>query len=493
MAVVPGFKHDVFISYAHFDNESDTQDIRWVSRFQADLKTALRQRLGAEPDIFFDSRNLQAHDELTILTDNAQKSAIFLAVFSPSYVKRQWTIKELEAFDQVASDRNRIVTVELLPIKEADYPPRFRQLKHAPFWWKDEREEDIAFKVTPKSNGDKYDRRLQTLAHQIEELMLELQAANRATQPHAPERLEIPVAAPPPEGPPGLSGKTVLLAQVTNDLYDERDQVLSYLKQYGVKVLPEGDYLQGGADFAKAVKADVERADYFVQMLGPYRSNRPSDLKDDPANPESKSYAQFQYDTAKLRGLPILQWRRADLDLASINHWDKPLLEGASVLAMGLQEFMKEIKKTIERDVTAAEHKVAPKTNFLFINADSSDQELTDRLLAVFENRRDWMAAGPLLEGTADEITKDLDANLTECGALMLVYGHASVPWVRAQLRRYSKIERLRDEPPRFKGILFAPPNEKAEIAWSGGFTKIECPSGLTGNDIERIMAELRR
>jgi hypothetical protein len=64
---------------------------------------------------------------------------------------------------------------------------------------------------------------------------------------------------------------------------------------------------------------------------------------------------------------------------------------------------------------------------------------------------------------------------------------------VRAQLRRYSKLERLRDEPPRFKGILFAPPIEKPEIGWSGGFAKIECPGGLTGHDIDRIMAELRR
>lgn len=494
MAVVPGFKHDVFVSYAHFDNEPDTQDIRWVSRFQADLKTALRQRLGVEPLIFFDSRNLQAHDELTILTENAQKSAIFLAIFSPSYVKRQWTIKELEAFDQVASDRNRIITVELLPIKEADYPPRFRQLKHAPFWWKDEREEDIAFKVTPKSNGDKYDRRLQTLAHQMEELMGELQAGTTRNQ-SSPQGAD-PGPAPTPQPPdalPGLSGKTVLLAQVTNDLYDERDQILAYLKQYGVKVLPEGDYMQGGGEFAKAVKADLERADYFVQLLGPYRSNRPPDLKEGPASAESKSYAQFQYDAAKQRGLPILQWRRPDLDLASINHWDKPLLEGPTVVAMGLQEFMKEIKKTIERSIAAAEHKAVPKTDFLFIDADSSDQDLTDRLLKAFEHRQDWMAAGPLLEGTAEEITKDLDANLVECGALMLVYGRASAPWVRAQLRRYSKLERMRNEPPRFKGILFAPPGEKPEIAWSGGFAKIDCPNGLTGQDIDRIMAELRR
>ncbi len=504
MAVVPGFKHDVFISYAHFDNEPDTQDIRWVSRFQADLKTALRQRLGTEPEIFFDTRSLQAHHDLEILTENARSAAVFLAIFSPSYVKREWTIKELEAFDQAASDRHRIITVELLPVKDSDYPPRFLRLKRTLFWWKDEREEDIPLKLTPKSNPDKYDRRLQTLAHQMEELMLELQ------QPAAPEppgsvagtpartngnagAVTAATEPPRPAAQTGMSSKTVLLAQVTNDLYDERDQVFAYLKQFGVKVLPQGDYMQGGPEFAMAVKADLEKADYFVQLLGPYRSNRPPDLKDEGAGAESKSYAQFQYDAARARGLPILQWRRPDLDLAPIAHWDKPLLEGPTVLAMGLQEFMKEIKKTIERDIAAADDRTVARTQFLFIDADSSDQQLTEQLLRAFENKSDWMAAGPLLEGTAEEITKDLDANLIDCSALMLVYGHANVPWVRAQLRRYSKVERLRSEPPRFRGILFAPPGHKPEIAWSGGFTKIDCEQGVTGADIERIMAELRR
>jgi hypothetical protein len=178
---------------------------------------------------------------------------------------------------------------------------------------------------------------------------------------------------------------------------------------------------------------------------------------------------------------------------------------------MGLQEFMKEIKKTIERKNAAAEKEKAKaekeaaaagngksgdgaaKTQFLFINADQSDKELTSQLLKAFEDKRDWIAAGPLFEGTAEEITKDLDANLVDCDTLLLVYGKSDAPWVRAQLRRYSKIERLRDLPPRTKLILFAPPAPKPEIAMSGGFVKIDRQDGLTGDNVEQIVAELRR
>jgi hypothetical protein len=269
-------------------------------------------------------------------------------------------------------------------------------------------------------------------------------------------------------------------------------------------VLPEGDYKQGGPEFAEAFKSDLAPAGLFVQLLGPYRSNRPPDLTEGGST-EPKSYAQFQYDTAKAAGKAVLQWRRPDIVPASINHWDKRLLDGPEVLAMGLQEFMKEIKKSIERKNAAAEKEKAKaekekdrsdgpaKTQLLFINADSSDRELTEQLLKAFEDKRDWMAVGPLFEGSAEEITKDLDANLVDCDTLLLIYGKSDVPWVRAQLRRYSKVERLREVPARVKTILFAPPAPKPEIAVSGGFSKIDFRDALGGEHVEQIVAELRR
>jgi len=488
MAFVPGFEHDVFISYAHFDNEPDAQEIRWVSRFQADLKVALCQWLGADPDIFFDNRSLQ-NQRLQELMDNARASACFLAIMSPSYMKREWTIKELEAFHSVDIEQNRLVPLELLPVKESDCHPRLLDVKRFSFYWKNSLEDDIANKVTPKLEPEKYQQRVQGIAYRIAELL-------RSISERAPPRSMM-------TGP--LVGDTILLAQVTNDLYDERDQVLAFLLQYGAKVLPEGDYKQGGPEFAEAFKADLAQASLVVQLLGPYPSSHPPDLMIEGST-QPRSYAQFQYEATKAAAKPVLQWRRPDMNLESVKtHWDKPLLDGPDVLAMGLQEFMKEIIKTIERRKADIEKEKAKaekdkskgdgrsKTELLFINADASDKDLTEQLLKAFEGKQDWIAAGPLFQGSAEEITKDLDANLVDCDTLLLVYGKADAPWVRAQLRRYSKVERLRDTPPRIKTILFAPPAPKSEIAVSGGFSKIDFQNGLTGENVEEIVAELRR
>src|SRR5262245_43982668 len=192
MAYIPGCKYDLFISYAHFDNEADTQDIRWVSRFQTDLKKALRQRLGTDPEIFFDSRDLQAHHEIDSLMGEVAGSATFVPILSPSYIKREWTMREIEAFERLQIGYNRIVTVELLPVKEYEIPQRFLRLKRMQFWWSDEAEEDVPLKLTPKSNPDKYDRRLQTLAHAMEELL-------RNIYDDRTGRAKPPVAAKPTE------------------------------------------------------------------------------------------------------------------------------------------------------------------------------------------------------------------------------------------------------------------------------------------------------
>jgi hypothetical protein len=119
MGFLSQFEHDVFISYAHFDNAGDE---RWVTRFGEDLKRALTQRLGEEPDVFFDEKALQGNEQLEELKTRAYNSAIFVPVVTPSYVKRNWTTEELNAFARNADDK-RVFAIDALPLdSESHYP-----------------------------------------------------------------------------------------------------------------------------------------------------------------------------------------------------------------------------------------------------------------------------------------------------------------------------------------------------------------------------------
>lgn len=474
MGYLPGYKHDVFVSYAHFDNEEDSQDVRWVSRFQADLKNALRQRLGEDPDVFYDTRNFEANDHVDILLENARDSAVFLPVFSPSYVSRDFTIGELKAFCERGPEATRIVTVELLPVEEEKNHPLLRGRKRTPFWWKDAAEQDIPLRLTPKFNPEMYNERLQILAHQVKKLLADMRAGTSGANEEAPTPLLQTQSTKPT--PP--TSRAVLLAQTTDDLYDDCERVRAYLEQFGVKVLPEGDFPQGGAQFVTAFDAELTRASIFVQLLGNFASRKPSDLP--------QTYAQYQYESARARGVKILQWRRPDLDLNKITHRDKALLEGPDVVAIGLEEFKGEILRLCNA-ANKPEHQHIGACHF-FINADRSDKDLADQLLKFFEDKKNWTAARPLFEGSAKDVMDDLEANLLHCRVLLLLYGNAPPTWVRAQLLRSSKLERLREEPLRLKTIVLGPPAPKAEIAWSGGFETIDCQDGSIEQHIQSTL-----
>jgi hypothetical protein len=44
-AFVPGFEHDVFVSYTHVDNRKFRGNVGWVETFVNDLREALGQKL----------------------------------------------------------------------------------------------------------------------------------------------------------------------------------------------------------------------------------------------------------------------------------------------------------------------------------------------------------------------------------------------------------------------------------------------------------------
>jgi FtsH-binding integral membrane protein len=176
MAYVPGVKNDLFISYAHVDNEPDAHNIRWVSEFVRGFGLDVRQRLGGPKDFtpFFDQSDLHAHHHLQILLENARQSAIFLAVLSPSYVAHDWTMKELKAFAEIAGDTRRIIVVEKLPLEgDEPYPDEIAQHKRTSFWRRDEPESHTPSTLTAGTSAQ-YRQILESLGHQVQQLLREM-------------------------------------------------------------------------------------------------------------------------------------------------------------------------------------------------------------------------------------------------------------------------------------------------------------------------------
>jgi hypothetical protein len=518
MTFVPGFSHDVFISYTHLDNEPDEKQVRWVSEFRKNFESHLRKRLGSDDvSLFFDSSNLEAHHELASLVENVQASAVFVAVLSRAYIARDWTIKELNAFNDgvkqgnaALANINRIVAIEVLPFEENERitallaGPKGMGIKRTRFYYKDP-ETKIDYTLQP-SNSDSYGKSIAELAENCVSLLRELKSRASAAAPKPAPAISLP-----------LSGKTVLLAQSTDDLYDEAVQVRNYLEQFGARVLPDGDYPGGGTDFAKAMRTDLEKTDLFVQLLSQHPSKRPSDLKQSEIE-QAQSYSMFQYVAAKRRGVPTLQWHRPDINTDLITHYDKQLLTSSDVRVMGLQEFLKEIKAAFERQ--AAEAAAAKRRedearqreedakrrqpentvgesggdeafdeSAFFINAYDDDLGFANLLLQAFQDKR-RNAFLSSYKGSAKEKDEEIDENWINCDGLLLVFGEAPAHWVRAQLRRYIKLAGQRKKPPRYKKLLLAPGAQPGELGVAISFDQIDCTSA-TPDVIQKFVGEL--
>jgi hypothetical protein len=112
MAYVPGFRNDIFISYAHGDDEPTlTPDGKgWVSHFRDRLATAVRQRLGAAPasipKIWIDQRDLASYVDFDLEIHDQLDAAVLLTVVSPSYRTSEYCDKELRHFLQVVQNRH---------------------------------------------------------------------------------------------------------------------------------------------------------------------------------------------------------------------------------------------------------------------------------------------------------------------------------------------------------------------------------------------------
>jgi TIR domain len=95
MAYVPGFQHDLFLSYAHADDRD------WVQLFEENLLETLGRELGHRVGVWRDVKRIRvAEDWKQDIENGIKESAAFLTIISPSYRTSDWCAKERAFFLQ---------------------------------------------------------------------------------------------------------------------------------------------------------------------------------------------------------------------------------------------------------------------------------------------------------------------------------------------------------------------------------------------------------
>ncbi len=101
MAYVPGFEHDVFVSYAHGD------DRKWVEAFVRLLQSDLDDKLGSATDVWLDTEdNRPSRDFSREIPGAVRTSAVFVLLASPTYIRSEYCVDiECKVFASTLDDR----------------------------------------------------------------------------------------------------------------------------------------------------------------------------------------------------------------------------------------------------------------------------------------------------------------------------------------------------------------------------------------------------
>jgi hypothetical protein len=465
------YDHDIFISYAHVDDEPlPGAGQGWVTTFTTCVKTKLAQKLGRNDaySLWMDYELRGGQPITPHILGRVRRSAMLLVVLSPGYVASDWCRRELETFAGFISEgqERRVFVVELDPLNEAERPPHLADLKRSRFWTANR----ISGTPRPLGNPVLDAEYYSAVDDLIREIVTELKGLKSAEPRSA-------------AATPLTSNGTVFLAEVTDDLEEQRNNVKRYLDQAGIAVLPKTGCSLHPDAFRQAVTEGLGEADLFVQLLSALPGKRPPDL--------SEGYAKCQMQLALSLGKPVLQWRSPALDMSAVQDAaQRLLLDAATVRAEGIEDFKREIRRRLDERQKEPLCQ-APTDAFVFVDMDSTtDRPLAEQLCDILgQYNAGYML--PTEDQDPRKFRKDLREKLLSCNALILIYGATTRSWVDGHLKELQKMLSLRP-PLRGLAIVEGPPDPKDRLSIMLPKMKvINCRGGVKEAEVSRFLESL--
>jgi len=481
-AYIPGFRNDIFISYASVNNQprsGEDPNSGWISTLVNDLRISVDEALGrtGSCSIWKDNRLLPGACLTDEITDSLQNSAIFLMFLSTGYLESEWCKKEkdifLKALDSRGRDLSNIIIIEKNRLEDKDVPGEFKDFKRAPFWIADDdslrsrtlRDRDLDF--GKNVYWDRINDIVTALSGKIKNLkeQYDTQLASSAATTSQLQQ--------------NNHKATIFLAEATDDLGPHREEVKRYLDQQNFHVLPDNYYPPGPQEYKDALAEDLKHSTLFVQLLSNVAGKRFQGVE--------KGYNHLQYERARNLQIPAMQWFTPDQKIETVaDNIQRELAEQETVMQTNLQNFKKAVVRKTNEIIKMAEEDARPKpaiTSILsvFVNTSTHDIDLARQVEKIVA-KKNMMCMLPVNGGSSEEVREDLEGNIVSCDAIILIYGKDTLIWVRKQLRNLPRVlwKRPKGIPLRAFAVYDGPPADKEDININmPGMEIIDCRRGL--------------
>ncbi|EIJ36592.1 toll/interleukin-1 receptor domain-containing protein [Thiothrix nivea] len=400
---------DIFVSYARINDQPFSgQKQGWVSHFINNLRNETSQRIGrAENYSLWMDFKLSANDAVTPEIEKQLRDAhILIVMMSRGWLESEWCVRELEYFCATHDDlAGRIFIINQDGLPREEQPEILHDLVSCPLYEKTPHDQiqRLGYPV-PDVADREYFGRIVELSFQLEKSLRRFAQALvlKSAEPRSVE-----------------TKATAYVAPVHDSLFDQRSQLVSELAQFGIQALPAANR------FDREFESNLQRCSHFVQLLD-------TDFV--------QGLSCDQYLIAQTMEKPVLQWRDPMLDCSKANHEQKALLEGKTVIACELPDFIRQVRE----EVLPKPPPPPPPVNgnkMVFVHASPEDFPKAEQVAATLQERGFGIVL-PRYEGDAQRIRKSIERGYQYCDVLLMLQQRASADLVEdylAELEVYAK------------------------------------------------------
>lgn len=307
MAHAAGYKHDIFISYAHNDNHTPDDTEGWVDRFQGWLESSLVRLRGLEKlSIWRDSERMSGN---TVFSDEIKDaidgSALFFALVSRNYLNSEYCLKELNWFYQrhgaipsglKVGNQHRIFTILLNNIPHDQYQQHLPPLIGTEgFAFHDGKDQNLS-EFTPIKH-QRFRKQLNRLADGVQVTLEPLE--NGLTTPVI-KGMESPA-------------NIIYMADVAEPLQTFRSRLIAEIKGQQGTILPNVPPPWEFNPHADEIRKTMDKARYTIHLFDQWQGRTINDRQE-------TTYPREQFAIAKESPALSLVWVPRELEIETIEN-----------------------------------------------------------------------------------------------------------------------------------------------------------------------------
>ncbi len=432
-----GYTKDIFISYAHLDNQplSPGED-GWITRFHATLQALLNMRLGHPSRIWRDDK-LQGND---VFSDEIMQqfadTAVLLSILTPRYLNSEWCTREISEFCAAAEhaggivfeNKARVFKVLKTPVEtEETLPPVTKELLGYEFFAYDN---DVPLELDAaygEEYGQAYKRKVAQLASDLSKLLKQLEATHS----------EIPQ-------PFSAQKSTVYLAECSFDQRESREILAGELQQHGYRILPDRPLPRDETDYVEAVKSMLQQCVFSIHLIGDTYGAVPDGLAQKSVTVLQNELAVSQCmkspnNFKRIIWLPQGSSSEQPQQQAFIEtlHHDAMAQYGADLVSTNLESLKESIHSALKKFDEPEESTVEPQVSLssekklVYLICDQNDRKATVPL-RKYLRENGIEAAIPAFEGDAAAVRQNHLQSIEQCDAVLLFYGAGDESWKRS-------------------------------------------------------------